>query len=81
MRQVIVSDTTALIILSKLNRLDLLSNLFERVILPQVVYDELTVKELVELPSFFEISQQPTTVSLDLLVRNVSSDLRPVVKK
>ncbi len=68
MRQVIVSDTTALIILSKLNRLDLLSNLFERVILPQVVYDELTVKELVELPSFFEISQQPTTVSLDLLV-------------
>lgn len=52
MRSVIVSDTTALIILSKLHRFDLLSNLFERVVLPRVVYEELTVKESVELPDF-----------------------------
>lgn len=68
MRSVIVSDTTALIILSKLHRFDLLSNLFERVVLPKVVYEELTVKESVELPDFFEIHQQSTPISFDLLV-------------
>ena len=47
----IVSDSTTLIILSDLKRLDLLSNLFKEVIIPQSVYDEITVKQpLVSAP-------------------------------
>ena len=47
----IVSDSTTLIILSNLKRLDLLSNLFKEVIIPQSVYDEITVKQpLVSAP-------------------------------
>jgi len=42
---IIVSDSTALIILAKTDRLYLLSNLFEKVYIPQVVFDEINCKQ------------------------------------
>lgn len=40
MKRIIVSDTTCLIILEKLNRIDLLCHLFDQVLLPTVVFKE-----------------------------------------
>lgn len=42
---IVVSDTTPLISLSKINRLDLLEKLFGEVLIPQAVFNELTVDE------------------------------------
>ena len=50
----IVSDSTALIVLSDLNKLDFLE-IFERVYIPKKVYEEINVKYKVELPNFFEV--------------------------
>ena len=41
----VVSDTTALIIFAKSGSLNLLSNLFENIYIPQAVYDELMAKD------------------------------------
>lgn len=41
MSQLIVSDTTSLIVLEKQNQLSLLCQLFDEVIIPQTVYEEL----------------------------------------
>jgi predicted nucleic acid-binding protein len=45
MNDIVISDTTALIILAKSNAFSLLSNLFQKIYIPQAVYDELMVKE------------------------------------
>jgi predicted nucleic acid-binding protein len=42
---IVISDTTALIILAKSNTLKLLSNLFQIVYIPQAVKDELNIKD------------------------------------
>ena len=42
---IVVSDTTPLISLLKINRLDLLEKLFGDVLIPQAVFDELTDDE------------------------------------
>jgi len=42
---IVISDTTALIILAKSNLLSCLSNLFEKIYIPQAVYDELIFKD------------------------------------
>jgi len=42
---IVISDTTALIILAKSDKLELLSNLFEKVFIPQAVEDELNFKD------------------------------------
>ena len=39
---IVISDTTPLISLLKIGRLDLLRELFSEVVIPQAVYDELT---------------------------------------
>jgi len=41
MLKIIVSDTTAIIHLSKINALDLLNALYSEILIPQAVYDEL----------------------------------------
>jgi predicted nucleic acid-binding protein len=41
----IISDTSSLIIFSKLERFDLLANLFDQVLIPSRVYEETLVKE------------------------------------
>ena len=42
---IVISDTTALIILAKSDLLPLLSNLFQKIYIPQAVYDELMFKD------------------------------------
>ena len=42
---IVISDTTALIILAKADKLDLLSNLFEQVFIPKAVENELNFKD------------------------------------
>jgi len=51
----IISDSTALIILLELDRLELLSNLFSKVTIPQTVYNEVTYRNQPVLPSFIEV--------------------------
>lgn len=46
---IVVSDTTPLISLLKINRLDLLERLFGQVLIPQAVFDELTADERFKL--------------------------------
>lgn len=46
---IVVSDTTPLIALLKIERLDLLEKLFGNVLIPQAVYEELTVDERFKL--------------------------------
>lgn len=46
---IVVSDTTPLISLLKINRIDLLEKLFGQVLIPQAVFDELTVDERFKL--------------------------------
>jgi len=42
---IVISDTTALIILAKSDTLPLLSNIFQDIYIPQAVYDELIFKD------------------------------------
>lgn len=46
---IVVSDTTPLISLLKINRLDLLEKLFGKVLIPQAVFNELTVDDRFQL--------------------------------
>ena len=72
MKVSVVSDTTALIILGKLNRFDLLENIFQKVYIPKTVFDELSCKddgiyELIEQNRLFCIKNISNTKSLKLL--------------
>ena len=42
---IVVSDTTPIISLIKINRLDLLEKLFQEVLIPDAVYRELTTNQ------------------------------------
>jgi len=67
----IVSDSTTLIILFDLNRLELLSNLFPKIIIPSAVYAEISIKKSIELPSFITVqkaSENETLKSLKQLL-------------
>ncbi|SMC08401.1 DUF3368 domain-containing protein [Nitratiruptor tergarcus] len=52
---IVVSDSTTLIILFDLNRLDLLQNLFQKIYIPNKVHEEITYKEDISIPEFIEI--------------------------
>lgn len=45
MKKIIISDTTALIILAKPNQLKLLKNFLDKVYIPNAVFDEICVKD------------------------------------
>ena len=53
----IISDSSTLIILSDLNKLNLLSNLFSQIFIPPAVYQEINVKKKIILPNFIEIRE------------------------
>lgn len=62
MKKIIISDTTALIILSKTNHLELLTNLIDKVYIPNAVMEEISykndkVKYLIENSSFIEVKR------------------------
>jgi len=63
----IVSDSTTLIILFDLKRLELLSNVFDHIIIPQTVYDETSVKKPIELTSFISVKKVTNTELLNTL--------------
>ncbi|MCK9374313.1 MAG: hypothetical protein M0P91_14120, partial [Sulfuricurvum sp.] len=65
---VVVSDSTTLIILENQNRFDLLTNLFERVFIPQAVWDEIHSKEGFVLPNFITLSPIEATDELSTLL-------------
>ncbi len=52
---VVVSDSTTLIILSDLQKLHYLKNIFEKVYIPQAVYEEISHKKEFVLPAFIEV--------------------------
>jgi len=51
----IVSDATTLIILFDMDRVGLLSNLFEKIYIPESVFDEINFKSIIELPDFMSV--------------------------
>jgi predicted nucleic acid-binding protein len=53
----IISDSTTLIILIDLNRFDLLDNLFDNIIIPHTVYDEINFKKEIVLPKSIKVSK------------------------
>ncbi|CAA6818701.1 MAG: Unknown protein [uncultured Sulfurovum sp.] len=63
----IVSDSTTLIILFDLNRMELLSNLFSKIIIPSSVYDEISVKKQIILPNFISIQNVNNSELLETL--------------
>ncbi|GAB6073610.1 DUF3368 domain-containing protein [Nautilia lithotrophica] len=64
----IISDSTTLIILSDLKRLDLLT-VFEKVFIPQKVYEEVIFKNDIDLPEFIEIIESPENELLSNIKR------------
>ncbi len=64
----IISDSTTLIILFDLERLELLSNLFSEVIIPKAVYDEISVKQEITLPEFMKVKEVQPCDKLDTLM-------------
>lgn len=70
---IIVSDTTSLIVLEKLEALDMLCRLFKRVIIPRVVLDEIAagspdICKTFETMSCFEVLDVPKTSRLKSLL-------------
>ena len=63
----IISDSTTLIILFDLNRMELLSNLFPKIIIPLAVYEEITVKKSLVLPEFITVQQPKKCETLNTL--------------
>ncbi len=51
----IISDSTILIILFDMGRIDLLENLFSKLYMPQAVHKEMTVKKGIRLPGFMQV--------------------------
>ncbi len=61
---IVISDTTALIVFAKADQLRLLSNLFEKVFIPQAVKDELYFKDDIvryRIERFEQIVVRPVT--------------------
>lgn len=56
--KLIVSDSTTIIILLNIQRIDILENIFEQIIIPSKVYDEICVKEEVVLDKTFFIKRE-----------------------
>ncbi len=69
MKVVIISDTSSLIIFSKLRRFDLLANLFDKVVIPQRVFNETLAKEdgLTKMLSDTPLFKVRHTTNLSLL--------------
>jgi predicted nucleic acid-binding protein len=63
----IVSDSTTLIILFDLKRLELLSNIFPKIIVPTAVYDEVSVKKSIVLPSFMSVQAPKPCKTLETM--------------
>lgn len=63
----IVSDSTTLIILFDLKRVELLSRLFDKIYIPPTVYQEISVKKPIKLPTFIKVVEVEESSDLKLL--------------
>lgn len=79
---IVVSDTTPLITLMKINKLELLEKLFGEVFIPRAVFRELTVNEKfadearkIESAAFFKVREIVDKKSLDLVHKISGLDL------
>ena len=63
----VISDSTTLIILFDLDRMELLSNLFSQILIPEVVYKEISVKHDIVLSEFIEVVSVKENETLKLL--------------
>lgn len=63
----IISDSTTLIKLFDLNRLELLSTLFPKIIIPLAVYEEVSVKKSIVLPTFISVQKVKESKVLETL--------------
>ena len=63
----VISDSTTLIILFDLDRMELLSNLFSKILIPEAVYREISRKYDIVLPAFMEVVSVQENVTLNLL--------------
>lgn len=80
----IVSDSTTLIILFDMNRVELLYNLFQKIYLPQSVFDEINFKNEIKLPHYMEVvSLQESELlhSLNLLLDRGESEAIALAKE
>ena len=66
----VVSDSSTLIVLLDLERMDLLSNLFAEVMIPPAVYREITFRAFVDLPKFV-VRKAPTDTARVALLRRL----------
>ena len=78
---IVVSDTTPLISLLKINRIDLLEKLFGQVLIPQAVFDELTADERFKLEAnqirrkqFIKVTAVKNPESANILKRATGLD-------
>lgn len=64
---IVVSDSTTLIVLHDLQKLEYLTQIFEHVFLPRAVYDELNYKNSFTLPNGFEVVEIRRDENYELL--------------
>ena len=79
---IIISDTTALIILAKSNHLNLLSNIIDKVYIPKAVMNEIQykndiVKNLVESAKFIEV-REVSDVNIFYDIKSTNLDIGEV---
>lgn len=79
---IVVSDTTPIISLLKIGQIDLLQKLFESVVIPKAVYDELTVNnefadeaEAIRESEYIKVADVSNRGAVDLLRRATGLDL------
>ncbi len=80
----IISDSTALIILFDLERMELLENLFERVYITPIVMEEISVKYPMILPPFMQVRELQNSelfVSLSALLDGGESESIALAKE
>lgn len=80
----IVSDSSTLIILFDLDRIDLLQNISKKIYIPKTVYNEINYKYIVNLPDYFEIiniEQNNELSQLKMLLDDGESEAILLAKK
>jgi len=72
--KIIVSDSTTIITLLNIQRIDILENIFDEILIPSKVYDEICIKEDIILnPTFFIKKSIKDQVLYKLLSRSLDA--------
>lgn len=72
--KLIISDSTTIITLLNIDRLDVLSNIFSLVYIPQKVYDEIVIGEQISLDeTFFVVKEIADKELYELLFKSLDA--------